>query len=307
MTRTILAGALMAAVLLGAPFVASADAGHGQGKDADATSKDEHHEASEGHGTAPMRSTTPAGAWTELMAARDAIASDIENDALGEIHEKSEPLAELAAELLERSGDLDAGKRARVEAAIKHVARVADALHVAADSEDAAATRKALSQLDGVLKSIRKQYPAGALDTETHEMPGHDDHSVAPGRGHAEHAHMQRPKGVVDTPPQAVVRVRAFDRLRFEPKRIEIRAGIPTRIELANVGAIEHALVVKTPDGEQDWVHLHVPPGATESATYQLDTPGTYPVLCTIPGHTEGGMIGELVVLSAHDPTHQDR
>ena len=84
----------------------------------------------------------------------------------------------------------------------------------------------------------------------------------------------------------------------------EIRAGVPTRIELANVGATEHSLVVRTPDGERDWVHLHAPPGATEAATYQLDQAGTYPVLCTIPGHTEGGMIGELVVKAGHGPGH---
>ena len=69
-------------------------------------------------------------------------------------------------------------------------------------------------------------------------------------------------------------------------------------------GHAEHTLVVKTPDGKQDWVHLHVPPRVTEAATYQLDEPGTYPVLCTIPGHTEGGMIGELVVLAGRAPAH---
>jgi len=115
---------------------------------------------------------------------------------------------------------------------------------------------------------------------------------------------MQPAKGVVDAVPQEVVHIRAFDELRFEPKRIEVQAGVPTRIELENVGAIEHALVIKTPDGEQDWVHIHVPPGVTDAATYQLDTPGTYPLLCTIPGHTEGGMIGELVVLAANSPAH---
>ena len=51
-------------------------------------------------------------------------------------------------------------------------------------------------------------------------------------------------------------------------------------------------------------LHLHVPPGVTEAATYQLDEPGTYPVLCTMPDHTEGGMIGELVVLAGHDRVH---
>ncbi len=73
------------------------------------------------------------------------------------------------------------------------------------------------------------------------------------------------PAGVVDAAPQATVRIQAFDRLRFEPKRIEVQAGVPTRIELENSRAAEHALVVKTPDGKRGGVHLHVPPRVTES------------------------------------------
>lgn len=82
---------------------------------------------------------------------------------------------------------------------------------------------------------------------------------------------------------------------------MQIQAGVPTRIELAIAGVAEHSLVVKTPDETRGWVHLHAASGATKVATYQLDEPGMYPVLCTISGHTEGGMIGELVVLAGHD------
>lgn len=195
MSKTILANALMALVLLGAPFAASADSGHGN--KAESAGQGEDHKASEGHGDSATRSATPASAWSALMAARDAIAGDIESGALGDIHEKSEPLPELAAALLEQSKGLDAGKRARVEGAIKQLARVADALHTAADGEDAVRTRKELSRLDGLLKLIRAQYPVGVLDEGAHEMPGHGDHTAAPGTGHGSHAHTQRPKGAL--------------------------------------------------------------------------------------------------------------
>ncbi|MCZ7618959.1 MAG: plastocyanin/azurin family copper-binding protein [Myxococcota bacterium] len=228
------------------------------------------------------------------MAGRDAIAGDVESGALGEIHTKAEPLPRLAAILLERSGGLDAGKRARVEGAAKQMARVAEALHVAADGGHAARTRKALSQLDGLLELIRTQYPVGALNEGS---GGYGDHSNTRDSSPAAHAHRATPAGVVHVPPEAIVHVRALDTLRFEPRRIEVQAGIPTRIELENAGAAEHSLVVKTAGGDRDWVHIHVLPGASEAATYRLDTPGTYPVLCTIPGHTEAGMVGELVVL----------
>lgn len=171
---------------------------------------------------------------------------------------------------------------------------MADALHEAADRGDADRTRKELSRLDPLLALIRAQYPAGALDGEKH----HGDHTAAPAHLHGAHAHAEPPAGQVDTAPQATLRVQAFDPFRFEPKHMQVQTGVPTRIELANLGAVEHSLVVKTPDGARDWVHLHALAGATEAATYEIDEPGTYPVLCTVPAHTEAGMVGEIVVSS---------
>ncbi len=298
MSKTILAGALMVSALLALPLAASADSGHGD--KADSASEGRHSGAQGGHGASTTQPASLAGAWTALLAARDAIAADVESGALGDVHAKAEPLPELVAALLEQSGDLDAGKRARVEGATRQVTRVANTLHEAADRGDAARTRKELARPDGLLELIQAQYPGDALDAE---VPGHEGHSAAPGHDHGAHAHMEPPTGAVDAPPQATVRIRALDLLRFEPKRIEVQAGVPTRIVLENAGAADHSLVVKTPDGERDWVHLHVLPGATEAATYQLNEPGTYTVLCTIPGHTEGGMIGELIVLAGHGPT----
>jgi plastocyanin len=289
MSKSILAGALVAFALAAVPLVGRADSGHGGL---------EHGGPGGGHPGSALPAADLAGAWAALMAARDAIAADVESGALKDIHGKAEPLPELVDALLDRSRDLEEGKRMRVEGAAKQVGRVAEALHVAADGGDAERTRKELSRLDSLLELIRAQYPAGALDAGGH---GHESHSAAPGHGHGMHAHAERPDGLVDAPPQVTIRVRALDPFRFEPKHMQIQAGVPTRIEFANAGAAEHSLVVKTPDGIGDWVHLHAAPGATEAATYQLDEPGTYPVLCTVPGHTEGGMIGELVVLVGHD------
>ncbi len=300
MTKTTLAGALAVSVLLALPLAACADSGDGE--KAESAADGGHHGADEGHGAAKAQPSSLAGAWTALIAARDAIAADVESGALGGVHAKAEPLPELVAELVEQSVELNARSLVRVEGAAKQVTRVADTLHVAADRGDAERTRKELGRLDGLLELIRTQYPDGALDAGTHGHVG--PHSAAPGQPQGVHAHMERPAGVVDATPEATIRIQAFDRLRFEPQRIEVQAGIPTRIELQNAGVAEHTLVVKTPNGEHDWVHLHVPPGVTEAATYQLDEPGTYPVLCTIPGHTEGGMIGELVVVAGHGPAH---
>jgi plastocyanin len=301
MSKTMLIGALVASVAWVLSLACSAEPEHGD--EAHGADDAEHSGAHAGHGVSTPQVARLADAWTALAAARDAIAGDIESGALGDVHANAESLPGLVAAMLEQSRDLEPGNRARVEGAAKQLGRVADALHVAADRGAADRTRSELTRLNDLLELIRVQYPVGALEAGMH---GHENHTAAPGSAHAAAAHWERPAGIVDAPPQATVRIRAFDQLRFEPQRIEVRAGIPTRIELENTGAAEHSLVVKTPDGEQDWVHLHVLPGASAAATYQFDEPGTYLVLCTITGHTEGGMNGELVVLAdpSHAPSH---
>lgn len=290
MAKRMLATALAALVSLAMPLAACADSGH---DDAAEGTSEGGHSGTHGAGTAEPSSLS--GAWAALVSARDAISDDVESGALANVHAKAEPLPELADSLLDHSRDLEPGKRARVEGAVKQVARVADALHVAADRGDATRTRKELERLNGLLDLIRAQYPAAALDKAAH---GQEGHSVVPGHSHGAHAHSERPAGIVNAAPRATLRIEALDELRFEPRRLEVRAGVPTRIELVNAGAADHSLVARTPDGERDWVHLHALPGTTIAATYQLDEPGTYPVLCTIAGHTEGGMVGELVVLA---------
>lgn len=273
-------------VALTLPYVAAADSGH------DHEGKAGGHESHAAGGTA---SADLGSAWAALVAARDAIAADVESGSLGSVHAKAEPVPGLAEDLLARSSDLEASKRARVEGAVKQIARVADSLHEVADAGDEGRTRKELGRLDGLLELIRAQYPEGALNSAGRPHGSHSGHAGS------SHAHGQRPAGVVDREPKASVLVRAFDPFRFEPKRIELEAGVPTRIELQNEGAIEHSLVVKTPDGGRDWVHLHVQAGATDVAVYELDRPGTYPLLCTIEGHIQGGMVGDLVVRERAD------
>ena len=156
MSKTILTGVLVTLAWVALPLVASADSGRG----------DKDHGASHGggHEGSASQPTNLSGAWTALTAARDGISADVESGALKDVHAKTEPLSELVAALLAQSGDLEAGKRKRVEGAAKQVTRVADALHVAADKGDAERTRKELSRLDSLLELIRAQYPAGALE-----------------------------------------------------------------------------------------------------------------------------------------------
>lgn len=236
-----------------------------------------------------------AGAWSELQAARDGIAADVDAGRLQEIHAKSERLAPLARTLVERSTSLAPDKRARVEATAKQTSRVAGLLHAAADRGDAPATKRELGRLDGLLELIRAQYPAGSL-APLGQPTAHEGHSQATPEGSAHaHAHGSAPLTQVDAKPEATLHVKGSE-YDFQPRTLQLRAGVPTRIEFENGGSTEHSLVVKAPDGSGDWIHLHAGAKGADAGTYRIDQPGEYPLLCTIVGHTEAGMVGLVVV-----------
>ena len=98
---------------------------------------------------------------------------------------------------------------------------------------------------------------------------------------------------------------------------ITVSAGQPVTLTLKNVGLIEHDFVVETIDvttkviqdsgsnahhahGEEQNYDLHVSAGAGETSVLQFTAqePGTYKIFCSVEGHEEAGMIGELIVLS---------
>jgi len=263
-----------------------------------ACSQEHEHGEHSGHGTAADAAMPAAadlaGAWAELKAARDAIASDVEAGRLSDVHAKSERLAPLAKTLLERSTDLAPDKRVRAEAAVKQLPKLADSLHAAADKSDAAATRRELGRLDGLLELLRAQYPADAL-APAGAHSGHEAHTQVETASPHVHMHGAAPMALVDAPPEATLRVKASE-FDFQPRTLQLRAGEATRIEFENDGATEHSLVVKAPDGTSDWIHLHAASKAKDAGTYRIEQPGQYPLLCTIAGHTEAGMVGLVVV-----------
>ena len=247
----------------------------------------------------PAKPATGGSAWAELKETRDAIAQLIESGKLAEVHKQAERLERLGQALTDGAKSLPDDKRSRVEATLRQLPQVAKALDETGDRGDADATRRELKRLDGLLALIRAQYPADALEKvpAPTEAPGEHPHSEAEpsAHQHAGHMHMTRPLAAVDDAPKATLHVIAGE-FKFEPKTLAMRAGEPTRIELENEGAIEHALIVAAPDGKGDWIHLHAMVNATDAATFRIDKPGRYRVLCTVPGHTEAGMVGELVV-----------
>jgi azurin len=129
---------------------------------------------------------------------------------------------------------------------------------------------------------------------------------------------------VVAPDAEGIVRITANDQMRFSANRIEVKAGGTIKIELANIGtlpkeAMGHNFIVLKPgivpaefaakamnakatdyvpaDAAADVVgHTKVlGPGEKEVLSLEGLAAGTYPFLCSFPGHV-ALMNGELVV-----------
>ena len=82
-----------------------------------------------------------------------------------------------------------------------------------------------------------------------------------------------------------------LDDFSFAPSDITVQAG-QVNLTLVNEGAAVHDLTI--PDLG---ITVLVRPGESVTTGLKLDSPGTYNILCSIPGHSSLGMTGSLVVL----------
>jgi len=102
----------------------------------------------------------------------------------------------------------------------------------------------------------------------------------------------------------------------YSPSSITLPAGQPVILTLNNKGNIEHDFVVEAIDAmteviqdngsnahhahgaEQNYaLHVSARPGETSIVQLTVAEPGTYKIICSVQGHKEAGMIGELIVL----------
>lgn len=80
----------------------------------------------------------------------------------------------------------------------------------------------------------------------------------------------------------------------FEPSRISIPRSQKTAIKLQNKGSVEHNLSVP----QLNVTSATVAPGKTGVLEFAVPRGGApLKVVCTIPGHEEAGMVGELVAV----------
>ena len=114
--------------------------------------------------------------------------------------------------------------------------------------------------------------------------------------------------------PVTEITVEATD-FTYDPVSITVPAGQPVTLMLNNMGKVEHDFVidninvanVETSDsgpathhqmGDMPEYDLHFFAKAGETASLQFTAlePGKYEIFCSIEGHKEAGMIGELIV-----------
>jgi uncharacterized cupredoxin-like copper-binding protein len=102
------------------------------------------------------------------------------------------------------------------------------------------------------------------------------------------------------TPPRAdegaqVVTVVAKE-FAFEPKVINIKAGI-AKFTVRNEGVVEHdfEIVGATGHGAEHEAKL-IPPREAYEVEVNLK-PGTYQIVCNVPGHKDAGMVATIAVI----------
>lgn len=81
-----------------------------------------------------------------------------------------------------------------------------------------------------------------------------------------------------------------LDDFAFTPSDIALEAG-QVNLTLVNEGTAVHDLTVP-----ELGITIVVLPGESVTAGLEFDAPGTYDILCSIPGHASIGMTGSLVV-----------
>lgn len=108
--------------------------------------------------------------------------------------------------------------------------------------------------------------------------------------------------------PEPVEQTEILTEFAFDPATLTADPGAEVTMTLTNNGALEHTYVImelgytaEAPWDDEDASHVvwegRVQPGATETFTFNAPTePGTYQVVCNVPGHIEGGMVGEFTV-----------
>lgn len=112
--------------------------------------------------------------------------------------------------------------------------------------------------------------------------------------------------GAPSGPEPVSYTVAGYDDFRYEPADVTATQGAEVTINFENEGVLEHSWVLVGRGVEPADAALDdalggatsgiVPAGASETFTFAAPPAGDYTVVCTVPGHAIGGMVGTLTV-----------
>lgn len=99
----------------------------------------------------------------------------------------------------------------------------------------------------------------------------------------------------------------------YQPNKVKLTKNTPIKVTFNNTGKVEHDIevisngnieIISNSSNEhhhgvntEEKIHLHAKPGESVESVWKVLKEGTYEFYCTIPGHKESGMIGELIVM----------
>ncbi|MBI1871296.1 MAG: hypothetical protein HYS07_08905 [Chlamydiae bacterium] len=118
------------------------------------------HEHKEGEGEIPA---TLSGIWAEVKEHEEELGKIIADKKLDKVHEVAFEIRDRVNALPDKSMDLASDKLAKVKSNAKFVANLAKRLDDSGDAGDQVATEANFKKLQGLLKTIEAQYPAGVL------------------------------------------------------------------------------------------------------------------------------------------------
>ena len=108
--------------------------------------------------------------------------------------------------------------------------------------------------------------------------------------------------GETSGPEPTSVTVQGFDDFRFDPEDVSADAGGEVTLTFENEGALEHSWVLvpesveATEATQEDAIAGantgNIASGESTTVTFTAPPAGTYTIVCTVPGHAAGGMVG---------------
>lgn len=122
---------------------------------------------------------TAAAAWAGISQAAGKLESLVGAEQLDGVHDQTDRLLGALKALTEKTTDLNADKKKRLDAAVRQAGTIADNLHDAADGAEQKKAEAELKKLKSALKLVEAQLPPAVL----REAREHTEHE------HGEHAH----------------------------------------------------------------------------------------------------------------------